>query len=61
MTSRQLLPEVIAANIAYTLEKVRHVVPRERVAWPTVPGKVVISHGVRRSGKTFLLYDYRQH
>ena len=57
MISRQLLKEVIATNIAYILEKVRPVVPRERVAWPTVPGKVVIFHGVRRSGKTFLLYE----
>jgi len=57
MISRQLLEEVIVTNIAYILEKVRPVVPRERVAWPTVPGKVVIFHGVRRSGKTFLLYE----
>jgi hypothetical protein len=32
MISRQLLKEVIATNIAYILEKVRPVVPRERVA-----------------------------
>jgi len=57
MISRQLLKEVIATNIAYILEKVRPVVPRESFAWPTVPGKVVIFHGVRRSGKTFLLYE----
>ena len=57
MISRQLLKEVIATNIAYILEKVRPVVPRERIAWPTVPGKVVIFQGVRRSGKTFLLYE----
>ena len=57
MISRQLLKEVIATNIVYILEKVRPVVPRERVAWPVVPGKVVIFHGVRRSGKTFLLYE----
>ena len=57
MISRQLLQEVIATNIAYIREKVRPVVPRERVAWPGVPGKVVVLHGVRRSGKTFLLYE----
>jgi hypothetical protein len=32
MISRQLLKEVIATNIAYILEKVRPVVPRERFA-----------------------------
>jgi hypothetical protein len=57
MVSRQLLKDVIGTNIDYVLEKVRSVVPRERVAWPTIPGKVVIFHGVRRSGKTFLLYE----
>lgn len=57
MISRELLKEVIATNIAYVLEKVRPVVPRERITWPHIPGKVVIFHGVRRSGKTFLLYE----
>lgn len=57
MISREILKEVIATNIAYILEKVRPVVPRERILWPRIPGKVVIFHGVRRSGKTFLLYE----
>jgi uncharacterized protein len=57
MVSRELLKEVIATNIAYILEKVRPVVPRESIAWPHITGKVVVFHGVRRSGKTFLLYE----
>src|SRR3990172_2554175 len=57
MISRELLKEVIVTNLAYILEKVRPVVPRERITWPRTQGKVVIFHGVRRSGKTFLLYE----
>jgi hypothetical protein len=57
VVSRQRLAEVITTNTTNVLEKVRPVVPRERIVWPTVPGKVVVFHGVRRSGKTFLLYD----
>ncbi len=57
MISREVLKEAIATNIAFILEKVRPVVPREGIAWPRIRGKVVVFHGVRRSGKTFLLYE----
>jgi predicted AAA+ superfamily ATPase len=56
MISKNLIKEIILSNRAFILESVFRIVPRAAAA-VTAPGKTVIMHGIRRSGKTFILYE----
>ena len=56
MISKNLIKEIILSNRAFILESISGIVPRA-AAEVAVPGKTVIMHGIRRSGKTFILYD----
>jgi len=56
MISKNLIKEIILSNQAFILESVSGIVPRA-AAEVVAPGKTVIMHGIRRSGKTFILYD----
>ncbi len=56
MISKNLIKEIILSNRAFILDSVSGIVPRA-AAEVAAPGKTVIMHGIRRSGKTFILYD----
>jgi hypothetical protein len=56
MISKNIIKEIILLNRAFILEVVPGIVPRT-AAEIVAPGKTVIMHGIRRSGKTFILYD----
>jgi predicted AAA+ superfamily ATPase len=56
MISKNIIKEIILSNRAFILESVSRIVPRA-AAEVVAPGKTVIMHGIRRSGKTFILYD----
>jgi predicted AAA+ superfamily ATPase len=56
MISRNLIKEIILSNRAFILESVAGIVSRA-AAEVVAPGKTVIMHGIRRSGKTYILYD----
>ena len=56
MISKNLIKEIILFNRAFILESLSGIISRA-AADVTAPGKTVIMHGIRRSGKTFILYD----
>lgn len=55
MVSKELLKQIIIENKEFILHKIERIIPRQ-VYFPKVK-KVVVMYGVRRSGKTYLLYD----
>ncbi len=57
MLSQSILSETLVSNEEFILKNVRHIVPREGVRPPDTLRKTVVFYGVRRSGKTFILYD----
>jgi predicted AAA+ superfamily ATPase len=56
MISKNIIKEIILSNRSFILDSVSRIVPRA-AAEVDAPGKTVIMHGIRRSGKTFILYD----
>jgi len=56
MISKNFIKEIILSNRTFILESVSGIVPRA-AAEVVAPGKTVIMHGIRRSGKTFILYE----
>jgi predicted AAA+ superfamily ATPase len=56
MISKNIIKEIMLSNREFILESVSGIVPRA-AAEVAAPGKTVIMHGIRRSGKTFILYD----
>lgn len=57
MISKGLLKEIIVSNEEFILKQVKGIVKREGIHFPTTLNKVVVLYGVRRSGKTFILFD----
>ena len=56
------LKETILSNQDFVLNQVPRIFPRENIVLPRELNKVIVFHGVRRSGKTFLLFDlFRKH
>jgi predicted AAA+ superfamily ATPase len=53
----ETLKEVILSNEEYIKKNQVKIIERDNILFPTLEGKVVILYGVRRSGKTFILYD----
>lgn len=57
MISKDRLKEIILSNREFILNQVDVVIKREAFRLPQDVNKVVVLYGVRRSGKTFILYD----
>jgi len=57
MASKSLLKEIIVSNEDFILRQINMIVERERIHLPEVLNKVVVFYGVRRSGKTFILFN----
>ncbi|MDH7514158.1 MAG: AAA family ATPase [Clostridiales bacterium] len=55
--SKDRLKEIILANREFILNQIGKIIKRERVYFPDKLNKVGVLYGVRRSGKTFVLYD----
>jgi len=51
------LKEVIAGNRQFILNRAPTIIPRSGIVIPPGLNKVVVLYGVRRSGKTFILFD----
>jgi predicted AAA+ superfamily ATPase len=57
MISRQVLKDILVSNEEYILKHVKKIIKREGVFSPRTLNKTVVFYGVRRSGKTFILFD----
>lgn len=57
MVSKETLKEIIITNREFILKQVKTIMPRERIQFPQSLNKTVVFYGVRRSGKTFILFD----
>lgn len=57
MISKHILKEIIVSNEEFILKRVRKIVDREGIYFPETLNKAVVFYGVRRSGKTFILFS----
>ncbi|NWF75716.1 MAG: ATP-binding protein, partial [Nitrospirae bacterium] len=57
MISKHVLKDTLVSNEEYILKHVKKIIKREGVFSPRTLNKTVVFYGVRRSGKTFILYD----
>ena len=57
MIKSQLLKEIIISNEEFILRHINKIVEREGIGIPETLRKTVVFYGVRRSGKTFILFD----
>lgn len=57
MINKNILKEIIVANEEFILRQVKRIVHRKGIHVPESLNKVVVFYGVRRSGKTFILFD----
>lgn len=57
MVSKDILKEIIVGNEDFILKQVKGIVKREGIFIPETLNKTVVLYGVRRSGKTFILFD----
>lgn len=57
MISKETLKEIIVSNEGFILKEVKEILSREGILLPESLDKVVVFYGVRRSGKTFILFD----
>ncbi|MFH1260212.1 MAG: ATP-binding protein [Elusimicrobiota bacterium] len=53
----EILKEIIVENEKFILNSVKDVIPRLGLNLPAISSKVCMFYGVRRSGKSFLLFD----
>lgn len=58
MLSKNILKNILVANETFILKKIDRILSREGICIPEELNKVVVLYGVRRSGKTFILYDF---
>ncbi|HAJ34016.1 MAG TPA: hypothetical protein DCK79_11815 [Candidatus Atribacteria bacterium] len=62
MISKSILKEIIIANEEFISQNIRQIVKRENLSFPEKLKKAVILYGVRRSGKTYILFDlFKKH
>lgn len=62
MISKHTFKEIIVSNEEFILNRIGRIVPREAVILPRNLNKVIIFYGMRRSGKTYILYDlFKKH
>ncbi len=57
MISKETLKEIIVTNEDFILKQVKDIIPREGINLPETLNKTVVLYGVRRCGKTFILFD----
>jgi len=57
MISKEILKEIIVSNEEFILNQIRKILKRERISFPEKLNKVVILYGVRRSGKSYVLFN----
>jgi len=57
MIGKERLKEIILSNREFILNQIGRIIKRENIILPEKLNKVVILYGVRRSGKTFVLFD----
>jgi len=58
MIHKNLLKEIIVSNEEFILKHVKKIVEREGILVPETVKKAVVLYGVRRSGKTFILFNF---
>lgn len=58
MIAKSLLKEIILSNEDFILTQIEKIVEREGIYLPDKLNKVMVFYGVRRSGKTFILFDF---
>lgn len=58
MITKDKLKEIILSNREFILNQVGTIIKRENIRLPKRLNKVAVLYGVRRSGKTFILYDF---
>jgi predicted AAA+ superfamily ATPase len=56
MISKETLKDIIVSNEKF-IDSIKDIVGREKLAFPQKLKKVVVFYGVRRSGKTYCLFD----
>lgn len=54
---KNILKEIIVSNEEFITKNIKNITKREGITFPEKINKTVIFYGVRRSGKTFILYD----
>ncbi len=60
--NKELIKQVIVSNNEYIHKYINSIVKREDIHLPQSLNKVIIFYGVRRSGKTFVLFDlFKKH
>lgn len=57
MISKTILKNIIVSNEEFIDRSITKIIPREDIFIPEPINKAVIFYGVRRSGKTFILFD----
>lgn len=57
MKSKAVLKDIIVSNDQFIKQQVKDIVVRKGIALPEALKKAVVFYGVRRSGKTFILFD----
>lgn len=57
MIDKSLLKEIIISNEEFILKNVKRIINREGIYFPETLNKTVVLYGVRRSGKTFILFN----
>lgn len=57
MVTKGLLKQIILSNRQFILNEVENIIRRDCIYLPAKLNKVGVFYGVRRSGKTFILYD----
>lgn len=57
MISKEILKEIIISNEEFILKQIKNIISREGIHIPETLQKTVVLYGVRRSGKTFILFD----
>lgn len=62
MIGKEILKETVVSNEEFILNEIGGIVRRTGVSFPERLNKVVILYGVRRSGKTYVLFElFRRH
>lgn len=57
MLSKERIKEIIQFNEDFILNEIETIIPREGIVLPRGLRKVAIIHGIRRCGKSFVLFD----
>lgn len=62
MISKSILKDIIISNEEFITKQVKKIVKRDNLSFPEKLKKAVILYGVRRSGKTHILFDlFKKH